>query len=177
MREAKLNWEVLKIPAHVALPEGETTKIKLIPNNFCLVRQTDNLILTPYVGDRYKVVQNDEAFEVFTDFVRKGEMTLETAGSLSEGRIIWGLANINEGFRLVGGDEIKGYLLLSQSHKYGNSMRVNFTPVRVEGGLTYIQGLYGDKAARWTMPHSRAFNDKQIEKIKHALRFLKLLCN
>lgn len=170
---ARLNWEVLKEPnfMQVPVPDGDDRMVK-VDDSYHLRRGDTHDILTPYVGSRYKPVQNADAFEIFTDFVRKGDMTMETAGSLGDGSTIWAMANIKAGFRLEGGDEVRGYLLLSQSHKYGNSMRVNFTPVRVTGFTTYMEAIKGT-AGNFKMPHSKRFNEQQIEKIKATLRVAK----
>jgi len=142
------------------------------PKSYGLVRSTDLRVLSPYMGDRYKPVQNTDAFEVFQEFVQAGGMTMETAGSLSGGEHIWGMANIGKGFELANGEVIRGYFLLLQSHAYGHALKALFTPVRYPGGHTLVQNIslkgVGGKAT-YTMSHARYFNEDRIQEIKELL--------
>ncbi len=79
------------------------------PKSFALVRDSDLSILSPHVGSRYKVIQNHDAFTVFDEFVKAGQMTMETAGSFGNGQHIWGLAKTGHGFDLANGERIESY--------------------------------------------------------------------
>lgn len=85
-------------------------------------------------GNRYVPVQNTEAFEFFREFVEAGDAKMETAGSLHDGKYVWGLANLGEGFKVGKGksaDEVKGYVLVGCPHQQGKSLIIKFTPIRV----------------------------------------------
>lgn len=142
------------------------------PKSYGLVRSSDLHVLSPYMGDRYKPVQNTDAFEVFQEFTKIGNMTMETAGSLCGGEHVWGLANMGKGFELANGETIKGYFLLLQSHSYGHALKAMFTPVRYPGGHTLVQHInlkgVGGKST-YTMSHARYFNDERIQEIKELL--------
>ena len=61
-------------------------------------------------------------------------VTLETAGSLKEGRRIWVLGKINRDPIVIvpsADDTIEQYILLSNSHDGVSSIRCGFTPIRV----------------------------------------------
>lgn len=58
-----------------------------VPGFRANLRETDNQVLG-VVSDRYKVVQNEEAF-AFTDELLGEGVTYETAGSLQNGRRTW----------------------------------------------------------------------------------------
>jgi phage/plasmid-like protein (TIGR03299 family) len=123
---AKLNWTVEKVPCY-AIINGKKTLVA----RQALIRNSDNSILD-IVSDDWNPVQNDEAFEFFTEYCKEGEMTMETAGSLRNGQIVFGLAKINEAFDLFkGNDKIQSYMLFTNPHKYGWSTSVSFTPIRV----------------------------------------------
>ena len=122
---AGLDWTVDKVPAYANI-DGVQTRL----NTNALVRSSDNKILD-MVSNDWNPCQNAEAFEFFNDFVRAGDMQMETAGSLKGGQIVFGLAKIKDGFELFGGDEVKGYLLFTNPHKFGQSIDVRFTPIRV----------------------------------------------
>ncbi len=65
------------------------------------------------VTDRYKVVQNEEAF-AFTDELLGEGVTYETAGSLQEGRRTWILAKLPHRY-IISGDEAIPYLVFMNS--------------------------------------------------------------
>ena len=75
-----LNWNVLQKPIM-------TTSGNPIPGYKANIRDTDNRVLG-VVTDRYRVVQNSEAF-AFTDALLGEGVKYETAGSLQDGRRIW----------------------------------------------------------------------------------------
>lgn len=178
LKLAGLDWKVLHLPTHTLIPvmkDGEEfgTREKRITDSFCLLRGDTHDILSPHVGKSYKPVQNDKAFTVFNDFLNVGDMSMETAGTLSDGKHIWGLAKINESFVLSEGERIEGYFLLVQSHKYGYSMKALFTPIRFPGGtsLTQVRNIRNTRGTTgtYTMPHSRKFDDTRIREIKEFL--------
>lgn len=68
------------------------------------IRDSDNKVLG-VVSDRYKVVQNSEAF-AFTDALLGEEVKYETAGSLQDGKKIWILTKLHE-FTAVEADEVE----------------------------------------------------------------------
>ena len=139
MDAAPLNWTVSK---HDTFIEGDfgngVEKIKTPVQ--ALVRDSDGKIFDT-VGPDWNPVQNAEAFDFFTDFVSKGDMVMDTAGALKEGRLVWALASIKDGFTLFNGDEVKGYLLFSNPHIYGKSIDVRFCSVRVVCNNTITMAL------------------------------------
>lgn len=169
LNAANLNWQVLRLPLFTRIPydisnsQSPLLREIVIPKSYCLVRHDNHDVITPYMGNRYKPVQNDEAFEVFDQFVRAGEMRMETAGMLHGGKHIWGLASIGKEFVLGNGEIIKGYFLLIQSHAYGYALRAMFTPVRYPGGNSFVHGV------TYAMPHSRVFDDARVQEIKEVL--------
>lgn len=172
---AGLDWEVVKAQnvCHfpMELPGGEIGYHRVrVPKSFALVRDSDKRVLSPHVGDRYKPVQNHEAFDVFRRFVQAGDMRMETAGSLRNGLHVWGLASLGDEFRLADGELIKGYFLLVQSHLYGNSLRAMFTPIRYPGGHTLVRPVKSiGRGGIYRMPHSRAFNETRKDEIMEVL--------
>ena len=105
-----------------------TNENMLIPNYKANVRSTDGKILG-VVTDRYKVVQNNEAFS-FTDSLLGQGVRYETAGSLQEGKKVWLLAKMPEKFKILD-DEITPYLVFFNSHDGSGAIKVAMTPVRV----------------------------------------------
>lgn len=84
------------------------------------------------VGSNYKVLQNKEAFSFFKPFIENEMASLETAGSLFNGKKVFILAKINSDNIVVSkDDEIEKFILISNSHDATQSLRVGFTPIRV----------------------------------------------
>lgn len=159
MKAAGLDWSVQKVDSFIEfngqrIPTGQQS----------LVRETDGKILTQ-VGPGWNPVQNEDAFEFFTDFVSKGDMVMDTAGSLRDGRIVWALADVRDGFTLFGGDEVKGYLLFSNPHQYGRSIDVKFVLTRVVCNNTIAVALNekGQPAVR--VNHRSQFDAERVKEL------------
>lgn len=116
-----LNWNVLQKPIM-------TTAGTPIPGYKANIRDTDNRVLG-VVTDRYRVVQNSEAF-AFTDALLGEGVRYETAGSLQDGKKIWILAKLPDKY-IIEGDQIDPYLVFSSSHDGSGSIKVAMTPIRV----------------------------------------------
>jgi phage/plasmid-like protein (TIGR03299 family) len=154
---AGLDWEVSKVPAFIRV-DGE----ELMTGKSALVRSSDNSILD-VVSNDWLPVQNHTAFEFFDDFVRAGDMEMHTAGSLKNGQIVWALAKIKDGFELFGGDNVEGYLMFTNPHKFGQSIDVRFTPIRVvcNNTLTLALSQKGDRVVKCT--HKSVFDSEQVK--------------
>lgn len=177
VKAAKLDWTVSKrklwMPGSTKSTKNEPTLD--VPGYFALTRDTDNQVMS-IVGKGYKPVQNAEAMDFFSKFVKAGHMTMETAGSLHEGRYIWGLAKIGKGFNLSKSDRLEGYLLMMQPHIANMAMVFKFTPIRVVCWNTLSCALGASFAssgriveAGFRMPHSRTFNDETRTAAEQAL--------
>ena len=92
------------------------------------LRDSDNQVLG-VVTDRYKVVQNEDAF-AFTDSLLGEGVTYETAGSLQNGRRTWILAKLPQRY-IISGDEITPYLVFMNSHDGSGAIKAAMTPIRV----------------------------------------------
>jgi phage/plasmid-like protein (TIGR03299 family) len=85
------------------------------------------------VGDRYRILQNEELFQ-FGDAILDGGAQWETAGSIKKGTTVFGSLLINREFTLDpqgASDTTKTYLLVNSSHDGSCSVRASVTPVRV----------------------------------------------
>lgn len=92
------------------------------------IRDSDDKVLG-VVTDRYKIVQNRDAFNFTDDLLGKG-VRYETAGSLQEGRRVWLLAKLPSTY-IMAGDRISPYLVFSNSHDGTGAIKVAMTPIRV----------------------------------------------
>ena len=157
MKAAGLDWSVTKQPMYYMDDLGEMGEV---PGKSALVRSSDNKVMD-IVGSDWNPVQNAEAFEFFREFVDAGDMQMHTAGSLKEGKMVWALAKVNDGFTIKtaqGEDSIESYLLFSNPHQYGKSIDVRFTPIRVVCNNTLTLSLNQNVDQYVRVGHQRPFN-------------------
>lgn len=122
------------------------------------VRESDDSILG-VVGDRYKIVQNIDAFK-FTDDLIGGDVHYETAGSLRGGKQIWLLAKLPE--QNIIGDAVEPYLCFTNAHDGSSGVRVCMTPIRVICNNTLNVALATAKRS-WSMRHTENVHERLSE--------------
>jgi phage/plasmid-like protein (TIGR03299 family) len=162
IEKADLDWEVHKTPIYL-----ENTDIA-IPDHYALVRDKDQKVFD-ICGNIYTPCQNRQAFEFFVDFIEEGGATMETAGSLQGGKYVWGLANLQAGFKVSSGDEVNGYLLVVCPHQVGKAMIFKFTPIRVVCWNTLSLALRQSSGNEFRMSHRSEFDQSAIIRAKDAL--------
>ena len=166
IKEAGLDWTVEKRPLDCRV---DSKRRKAVPGYKALVRSSDQRVLT-IVGQNWKPIQNSQMFDFLREFVRAGDMKLETAGSLRDGNDVWALANLGESFALVNDDEVKGYLLISLPHEYGRSLKIMFTPIRVVCNNTLTYALNSANMQRvFTYGHRKRFDETAALLAKESL--------
>jgi phage/plasmid-like protein (TIGR03299 family) len=128
IRLAGLDWRIDQRPVFTSNSEGG---LQAILDKTALVR-SDTDVTMAVLGNKYKPLQNSEAFQFFQPFLDEKMASLETAGSLKDGRKIWVLAKLNKApIEITRNDIVEKYLLLSNSHDGTLAVRVGFTPIRV----------------------------------------------
>tara|TARA_B100001248_G_scaffold99511_1_gene73939 strand:- start:1023 stop:1979 length:957 start_codon:yes stop_codon:yes gene_type:complete len=158
MKKAGLDWTVEQIDSYVQVGD------KRVPTGMkALVRSSDNKVLTN-IGQVWNPVQNEDAFNFFSEYVMKGDMEMHTAGSLKGGQLVWALAKVKESFDLFGGDTVESYLLFSNPHKYGFSIDVRFTPIRVVCNNTLSLSLEAKAERSVKVGHRTEFNADEVKK-------------
>lgn len=129
-----LSWRVGREP--IAIDRGQAATVddwwqprwQEIPGYYAPIRQDTQAVLG-IVGERYRILQNHQAFE-FIDQLLGSRLHFETAGSLGGGRRVWVLARLPEHIE-IGGDPVKPYVLLMNSHDGSTAVTAATTPVRV----------------------------------------------
>jgi phage/plasmid-like protein (TIGR03299 family) len=157
MQKAGVDWKVQEVESFI---EFNGTKMKTGQKS--LVRESDGRILTN-VGENWKPVQNETAFEFFSEFVLSGDMEMHTAGSLRDGQYVWALAKVKESFDVFGEDTVESYLLFSNPHVYGKSIDVRFTPIRVVCNNTLTLSLSQDAKNGVRIGHRTEFNPDMVK--------------
>lgn len=157
---AGLDWQVEQTP--VFMEDG--TEIKNYKAN---IRSDDKSVLG-IVSDRYKIVQNNEAFS-FTDNIvgetENGIVRYETAGSLNGGKRVWLLAKMPE--TKILGDEVEPYMCFSNAHDGTGAIKICMTPIRVVCNNTLSLALSGAKRS-WSTKHIGNLDEKLAE-ARHCL--------
>lgn len=151
LRMAGLDWNVVQ--RNIQVCGGAK-----IQNYKANVRDSDGTVLG-VVSDRYKIVQNAEAFE-FTDSLISGDVRYETAGSLNGGRKIWLLAKLPE--TEIVGDKTEPYLCFTNTHDGSGAIRVCMTPIRVVCNNTLNLAL-GSARRAWSVRHTGDMASKMHE--------------
>ena len=151
LRMAGLDWNVVQ--RNIQVCGGAK-----IPHYKANIRDSDGSVLG-VVTDRYKIVQNTEAFE-FTDSLIGGDVHYETAGSLNGGRKIWLLAKLPD--TEIVGDKTEPYLCFSNTHDGSGAIRVCMTPIRVVCNNTLNLALGTAKRA-WSVRHTGDMQSKMHE--------------
>lgn len=146
---AGLDWSVIQKP--LLTVDGIP-----VPGFKANLRETDNQILG-VVTDRYKVVQNRDAF-AFTDELLGEGVTYETAGSLQNGRRTWILAKLPQRY-IISGDEITPYLVFMNSHDGTGAIKAAMTPIRVVCQNTLNLALSTAKRS-WSTIHTGNIHGK-----------------
>lgn len=140
---AGLDWNVVQEPIYT----GAGEPVKGYKAN---MRDTDRKVLG-VVTERYKVVQNHEAF-AFTDSLLREGVRYETAGSLQGGKRIWLLAHMPHEY-MISGERFSPYLLFSSTHDGSGAVKVALTPIRVVCQNTLNLALSTAKRS-WSMMHT-----------------------
>jgi len=158
---AGLDWKVTQRPIYTAdfvCGSGNvyTTSEQIIPNFKANVRDIDNQVLG-VVTDRYKIVQNEEAF-AFTDALIGEGVRYETAGSLQGGRRVWILGKLPENY-IIGGERIEPYMVFSNSHDGTAAIKVAMTPIRVVCQNTLNLAISQAKRS-WSTKHTGGVHNR-----------------
>ena len=151
IKVARLDWDVVPRPIY----DEQGREIKGYKVN---QRSTDGKNLG-VVTDRYRIVQNREAF-AFTDALLGEGVQYETAGSLASGKRVWMLAKM-EGTEIAE-EQVDPYLVFTNSHDGKGAIRVAAVPVRVVCQNTLNLALR-NASRHWTCVHKGDIQSKLEE--------------
>lgn len=157
---AGLDWTV-------SLREMRLENGLVVPDYQALTRDSDDTVLD-VVGSAYKPTQISEIFSFLNEFVEAGGATMETAGSIHNGKFVWGLVKLNESFKMDKQDEVRGYLLALIPFRRGVSLKFKMTNVRTVCQNTIAMAL-ASSGAQYSMNHRLVFDDKIIKEAKETI--------
>ena len=147
------NWNVRL--EDVALPDGFSSD-----KSYSFVTRTNPFDRTQndvlgVVGERYVPLQNEDLFS-FGDNLLDGGGRWETAGSIKNGRVVFGSIALQDSITLDPNgraDKIDNYLLINTSHDGSIAIQASITPVRVVCANTLnlaLSAVKGKKSVKQT---------------------------
>ncbi|MBT3198183.1 MAG: DUF932 domain-containing protein, partial [Gammaproteobacteria bacterium] len=153
---AGLDWEAKRSPVHYQNGELREWGAKNV-----IYRSDTNAPLSVVSSD-YKILQPADALAFFRGMTETADITIETAGSLKEGRRIWALGRIDEN-REIMDDEVAPYLLLATSYDGTMATVAKFTSIRVVCNNTLHASINNEQGkAQVTVPHSTNFDAGEV---------------
>jgi len=156
-REAGLAYTVLESPV---LYKTEAASAPEVFKGRKVLHRSDTGGALAVVSDGYHVVQPAEVMGFFEKLVEIGGFQLETAGVLSHGKRVWGLARVNDGAEILGGDVVRPYVLLGTSYDGTMATVAKFTSVRVVCHNTITAALGSGESVR--VLHSERFDADRV---------------
>jgi phage/plasmid-like protein (TIGR03299 family) len=153
--------EQLITTSGIAITDGRRCK--------AIVRDDTRTVLG-VVGQRYKPIQNAEAFDFLDSLAAERVIRYHTAGVLGRGERIWILAQLHGDIKVAKDDVVKKFLLFSNNHDGTASARCLWTPVRVVCANTLNQAVNGSKGEGVVIRHTGSLEGK----IQEAQRILGL---
>lgn len=124
---AGLSWRLVPRKVLVDHEDGTTSPAN---GKIAWVRDADRRVLA-VASASWRPLQPADTLGFMRDYVEAGAATLETAGSLRDGKVVWGLARLKHDFEVRPGDRVRGYLLITSPNEVGRAITVRTTTVRV----------------------------------------------
>lgn len=156
------DWNIQEMPVAVtALDSDEILDADfVVPAKAIVANMTDGLRVLGVTGDRYEIVQNEDAFS-FLQSLHDGARW-ETAGALKSGRVVFGSMAFDRDFVLDpngAADKIESYLLVHTSHDGSTGVGGGITPTRVVCANTLNVAL-GNIKNTFKIRHTRNVEDR-----------------
>lgn len=172
LETAGLNWTVRKAPMY--LEDGRAVKVSGAVskrNNGSpgsIVRQDTDEILG-VVGPSYVPFQNSQMADIFQPLVADGTITIETAGSLFNGRRVWMLGRFGHDTLIDNHDSVAKYMLLAHGHDGQFSVRFGFCPIRVVCWNTLSAAIASDESKLVRCLHTSGLQ-QNLETLRNAMQ-------
>jgi phage/plasmid-like protein (TIGR03299 family) len=164
-----LDYTVLKLPNIHFLPNGEEL---ISEDSFFTVRTDVNKVLGGRLGKDYAVMQNVDALNVVDEILQSGTATIETAGSIDEGRKVFICLKVVKNIVVGSNDTVEQYVLIATSHDGSLSITAMPTNVRVVCNNTLTAALRGSQDKIKIRHTSNA-----TARLSEAAKVLKLMSN
>jgi len=147
LEQTGMNWNVTSCDTYA---EVDGTKL-LIPNTKTIVRVEDSKPLG-IVTDKYKIVQNRQAFDFVEELYGNGSVEFIRGGSFKGGRSTWIEGKVAQKYSVFG-DEMECYIIFKNSHDGTGSVTALVVPNRVACSNFFNMPLK-DASRVWRCKHS-----------------------
>lgn len=124
-------WNVRKTPIVAALETGEMLEM---PGRYATVRTnpvTGMAEVIGNVGEKYRVIQNEEHAALLDALVDESGAHFETAGALDGGKQVFITMKLPGHMRVGGVDQVDNYIAAINSHDGSTAFTLLVTPVRI----------------------------------------------
>lgn len=162
-------WEVAKAPLYTKLPSKRqwitSTEEVELKGKFATYRTDTNKVLGT-VGKSYRVVQNEELFDLAEDLLDSGEAKYETAGSIRSNRVVFITVRLERPMKIADVD-FEPYLVLASSHDGSLSARAMVTPTVVVCANTLRLAMNNAKY-EYRIKHTNSANVR-LNQVREAL--------
>lgn len=141
-----------------------------VPNKMATVRdnpRTGQPEVLGVVGNRYVVVQNEDAFGMLTHIVDEGGAVFDSAGQNSTGSKVFMTLKMPEGIQIGGEDAHDLHLLASNSHDGSSSLTIAVVMNRLACQNAVTGALKGAQRS-WSIRHT-ASAEGRIEEARQSL--------
>lgn len=147
LAQAGLNWTV---SAHPVYTEVNGKQIE-VPGSNIIVREADEKPLG-IVSDKYKIVNNADAFAFTESIFNSKEIEFVRGGSYRGGSSTWLEAKITGEYSILG-DDVDCYLIFMNSHDGTGSVKCMIVPERIACSNALNIPLR-DQSRHWRCVHS-----------------------
>ena len=166
LKIAGLDWKVQR--RNLAMRDAVGSQSHMLTSplaSFKAIVRSDTDHVFQVASDRYQPLQNAAVVAFFREYCEAGHAKMETVGGLRDGAVVWALARLNGGSTAVigdassalGGDELRGYMLLATSHDGSLRTIGKPTQVRVVCHNTLTAAIGTRDKGTFTMKHSAKF--------------------
>jgi len=165
---AGLNWQAIKSPARLSLhgPEfahlSEAERAAIVPDRFDIVR-SDNGHPLGYASNVYQPCQPRDVLSWFQQYIGVDDrFSIDVAGSLKNGEIIWATAGYN-GDISVAGDKHRARLLMTTTFD-GSGATINQATMTRTVCENTLRASLSDKRAIVKTRHNTKFDARAVGK-------------
>lgn len=145
--QAGLNWSVSVQPLMTEIGGQQI----IIPNQKAVIRNEDKKPLG-IVSDKYKIVNNEDAFAFTEALFNSSEIDFIRGGSYRGGSSTWLEAKVNGQYSILG-DDVECYLIFMNSHDGTGSVKCMIVPERIACSNALNMPLR-DQSRHWRCVHS-----------------------
>jgi phage/plasmid-like protein (TIGR03299 family) len=160
---SKTNWTVSRKP--MFLEDGRKVLVNApdagdAPKQWASIVRDDTNEILGVVGPNFREYQNHQMAALFDPMIQDKSLTIETCGSLFNGRRVWMLGKLAGPDLLIDtNDVVARYLMLAHGHDGNFAVRFGYTPIRVVCYNTMSMAVSDDRSQLMRCLHTASLDD------------------